>query len=127
MAFTRGRCTNVDYCSLAAAKRDIEVKIGEDFICPECAKPLRTPPTREGSGGLNVAIAGGVVGLLLIAGGVYVGYRLNRSAPVQVGSTAPTPTAATAPVAAPPPKVALASPGPPPPPCRRRHPPVRNR
>ncbi len=115
MAFTRGRCTNVDYCSLAAAKRDIEVKIGEDFICPECAKPLRTPPTREGSGGLNVAIAGGVVGLLLIAGGVYAGYRLSRNAPVPVGSTAVIPTAAPAaiaPVAAPPPKVALVTPAP---------------
>ncbi len=115
MASTRGRCTNVDYCSLAAAKRDIEVKLGEDFICPECAKPLRTPPTREASGGLNVAIAGGVVGLLLIAGGVYAGYRLSRNTPVQVGSTALTPVAspaAMAPIAAPPPKVAGATPAP---------------
>ncbi len=118
MAFTRGRCTNVDYCSLAAAKRDIEVKIGEDFICPECAKPLRTPPTRESSGGLNLAIAGGVVGLLLICGGVYAGYRLSKGAPVQVGSAAVTPApapVAAAPVAAPPPKVALAQPEAPPP------------
>ena len=115
MASTRGRCTNVDYCSLAAAKRDIEVRIGEDFICPECAKPLRTPPTREASGGLNVAIAGGVVGLLLIGGGVYAGYRLSKNTPVQVGATTLPPAAApasTAPVAAPPPKLALAAPAP---------------
>ena len=111
MAFTRGRCTNVDYCSLAAAKRDIEVKIGEDFICPECAKPLRTPPTRESSGGLNLAVAGGVVGLLLIGGGVYAGYRLSKHSPAQVSSAALTPApAAATPMAAPPPKIALATP-----------------
>ncbi len=111
MASTPGRCTNVDYCSLAAAKRDIEVKIGEDFICPECAKPLRTPPTREGSGGLNIAIAGSVVAVLLICGGVYAGYRLSRAgAPTQVAA-APIPAAAAvvaAPLAAPPPVAAAA-------------------
>ena len=108
MAFTRGRCTNVDYCSLAAARRDIEVKIGEDFICPECAKPLRTPPMQESSSGLSLIIAGGAVGLLLIGGAVYAGYRLSRSAPVQVTSAA-LPAAAT-PVSAPPPRMAMAAP-----------------
>ncbi len=115
MASTRGRCTNVDYCSLAAAKRDIDVKLGEDFVCPECAKPLRTPPTRESSGGLNVAIAGGVVGLLLIGGGVYAGYRLSKSAPVQVSNTTLSPAAppaAVTPLAPPAPKVAVATPAP---------------
>ncbi len=110
MATTRGRCTNVDYCSLAAAKRDIDVPIGEDFVCPECAKPLRAPPTREASsGGLNLAVAGGVVALVLIVGGVYAGYRLSQPAAVPVSSAA-LPAAAT-PLAAPP-KLAAVAPAP---------------
>ena len=80
MAYTRGRCTNLDYCSLAAARQDLEVRVGDDFICPECAKPLRPPPTRQGgSGATNLAIAGGAVALLLIGGGIYAGYRLSSS------------------------------------------------
>ncbi len=111
MAYTLGRCTNVDYCSLASAKRDIEVPIGEEFVCPECARPLRTPPTREPSGGLNLAVAGGVAALVLICGGVYAGYRLSRGqAPAAVAPAAVAP-AAVAPAA---PKPAQATPAAPP-------------
>ena len=80
MAYTRGRCTNVDYCSLAAGKRDIEVKVGEDFVCPECARPLRSPPVSEGSSRPALAIAGGAVALVLVGGGIYAGYRLSSPA-----------------------------------------------
>ncbi len=101
MAYTRGRCTNLDYCSLAAARQDIEVKVGEDFICPECAKPLRPPPTRQGGGGAtNLAIAGGAVALLLIGGGIYAGYRLSSSSAASARTAMLAPVAAT-PAAAP--------------------------
>ena len=96
MAYTRGRCTNLDYCSLAAARQDIEVRVGEDFICPECAKPLRPPPTRQGGGGAtNLAIAGGAVALLLIGGGIYAGYRLSSSSAASARTAMLAPATAT--------------------------------
>ncbi len=108
MAYTRGRCTNVDYCSLAAERRDIEVKLGEDFVCPECAKPLHTPPTRAASSGLNIAVAGAAVAVLLIGGGIYAGYRLSNTTPAAVTLPATPITAATPPPA--PPRLAAATP-----------------
>ena len=80
MATTRGRCTNVDYCSIAAAKRDVAVKIGEDFTCPECARALHAPPLSEASGGSRLVLIGGAVAAMLVGGGVYAGYRLSGHA-----------------------------------------------
>ena len=55
---------------------------------------------RESSSSTNLIIAGGAVGLLLIGGAVYAGFRLSRSAPVPVAASAIP--AANAPAAAPP-------------------------
>jgi len=104
MAYTRGRCTNIDYCTLADAKRDIEVLVGEDFVCPECARPLRPPPQKEASSGtLNLAVAGGVLAVLLIGGGIFAGYRMSAPPP-RVMAQAPlltVPAPASAPLARP--------------------------
>jgi phosphate transport system substrate-binding protein len=98
---------NVDYCTLASAKRDIEVRIGEDFICPECARPLKPPAGDEPASGSNtLALVGGGVALVLILGGVYAGFRLSS------GSGSAPPVAAVAPVAAPVVAPAPASPPP---------------
>ncbi len=108
MSYTRGRCMNVDYCTLASAKRDIEVRLGEDFICPECARPLKAPAAEEAvSGNTNLALIGGGVALVLILGGVYAGFRLSNSpssAPpvAPVVATAPAAVAVPAPTAPPP-------------------------
>jgi phosphate transport system substrate-binding protein len=99
---------NVDYCTLASAKRDIEVRIGEDFICPECARPLKAPAADEAvSSNNSLALVGGGVALILILGGVYAGFRLSS------GSSSAPPVAAVAPPAAVP-VVAPAAPSPPP-------------
>ncbi len=114
MAYTRGRCTNVDYCSLAAAKRDIEVKIGQDFVCPECARPLRPPPVQAGAGRSGLVGAGIVGVLVLVAGGLYAGYRLSSPArpPQQIARATKTvqPGPGPAPNAAAPAQVAAAPP-----------------
>jgi phosphate transport system substrate-binding protein len=94
MAYTRGRCTNVDYCTLADSKRDIEVPVGQDFICPECARPLRPPPAGETGSSLNLALIGGGAALVLIGLGIYAGYTLSTGsaprAPAKVAqATAP--------------------------------------
>ena len=82
MAYTRGRCTNLDYCSVAAARRDVEVRVGDDFVCPECGKPLKAPQVAAGSA-TNYVLPG-IIGagiLLLIGGGIVVGMRMGGSAP----------------------------------------------
>lgn len=40
---TPGRCTNFEVCWLADGKRDIWVTVGDDFVCPVCARPLQAP------------------------------------------------------------------------------------
>jgi phosphate transport system substrate-binding protein len=110
MAYTRGRCTNLDYCSIAAARRDVEVRVGDDFVCPESGKPLKAPQTasRQGPNFILPAIIGGGV-LVLVAGGIFVGMRLSGggappSAPTmaraQTPAPATTPGVAAAPVTA---------------------------
>lgn len=81
MAYTRGRCSNFDYCSLADARRDIEVLVGEDFVCPECGKPLRAPPVQAGPGGMlrPLLIGGGM--LVLVGGAVFLGMRMGGAPP----------------------------------------------
>ena len=119
MAYTRGRCSNFDYCSIADSRRDIEVRVGDDFICPECGKPLKAPPVSAGGGGgalVPVLIGGGI--LVLVGGAVFLGMRMGSSGPAQH----PAQTAQVAPVPAPvavppasnaPPAAAAAPPQPP--------------
>jgi phosphate transport system substrate-binding protein len=113
MAYTRGRCTNVDYCSLAASRHDIEVRIGEDFVCPECARPLHAPPIKAGASGPGLLLAGVVVALVLVAGGIYAGYRLSAPhaapTPASIATVPATPATPAAP-AAPAPALARAAP-----------------
>ena len=90
MAYTRGRCTNLDYCSIAAARRDVEVRVGDDFVCPECGKPLKAPQVAAGSA-TNYVLPG-IIGagiLLLIGGGIVVGMRMGGSAPPQTAQLPP--------------------------------------
>jgi phosphate transport system substrate-binding protein len=93
MAYTRGRCTNLDYCSIAAARRDVEVRVGDDFVCPECGKPLKAPQVSTGSGTNYVlpAIIGGGI-LVLIGGGIFLGMRMGGAG----GPPAPQPRVAAA-------------------------------
>jgi phosphate transport system substrate-binding protein len=98
MATTRGRCTNFDYCGTADSRRDIEVAVGEDFVCPECGKPLKAPPVKAASSLLPVLIGGGV--LVLVGGAVYFGMQLagrKTALTTAMPVTAPTTVAAPAP------------------------------
>jgi len=99
MAFTRGRCTNFDYCSAAEARRDIDVPIGQDFVCPECGKALKAPPMAQSSGSSPIVpILIGVGGLALVGGAIFLGMQMaggNKPAPAPVAAVAPA--TATAP------------------------------
>jgi len=104
MAYTRGRCTNFDYCALADSRKDAEIPVGEDFICPECGKPLKAPPVSGRSSGGAVLLAAVAVGVLVLVGGaVFFGMQLAQN------GRSPGPVA-TAPAAAPAKTVAAIAP-----------------
>jgi phosphate transport system substrate-binding protein len=117
MAFTRGRCTNFDYCSIAESRRDIEVKVGEDFICPECGKPLKAPQLKTGGSSPMVPALIGVGVLALVGGAIFLGMRMAASVappPHQTALPAPAPAQlAAAPAAAPAASSVRAAPPPP--------------
>jgi phosphate transport system substrate-binding protein len=114
MAFTRGRCTNFDYCSIAESRRDVEVRVGEDFICPECGKALKAPELKGGGKSPVLPALLGVGVLALVGGAVFLGMRMGSAggpadhAPMQSGTMG-------SPQAAPPPAHAQAVPAPSPP------------
>jgi phosphate transport system substrate-binding protein len=106
MAYTRGRCTNFDYCSIADKRQDVEARIGDEFVCPECGKKLKPPPVSTKSGGAMPLVLAGL-GVVLLGGGLYAGSTF-------LGHTAPsTPAAPSAPQA-----VAAVKPQPSPAPAR---------
>jgi phosphate transport system substrate-binding protein len=116
MAFTRGRCTNFDYCSIAEARKDVEVRVGEDFVCPECGKPLKAPQLKTGGATPVVPVLAGIGVLVLVGGAVFLGMRMGSTGPV-APKTADVAPPAPAPVAAPPPQAAAAVPAIPAPPA----------
>jgi phosphate transport system substrate-binding protein len=96
MAFTRGRCTNFDYCTVAESRRDIEVRVGEDFVCPECGKPLRAPQITGRTTSPLVPALLGLGVLALVGGAVFLGMRMGGGTPppAQVRSVAVPATSA---------------------------------
>lgn len=63
-----GKCSNFGNCTLADARQSIEVPLGLDFVCTECAKTLvATGPAAVSSSMKNLAVMGGV---LLAAGAI---------------------------------------------------------
>jgi len=108
MAYTRGRCINFDYCVVADSRRDVDVLVGESFVCPGCGKILSAPPVDGAGTGWKVAMMIGLGALMMLSGGAYLGMRITQAR--MVGRIAPVPVAAMTPAPKP------ASPAPPPPP-----------
>jgi phosphate transport system substrate-binding protein len=120
MAFTRGRCTNFDYCSIAEARKDVEVRVGEDFVCPECGKPLKAPQMKSGGSSPVVPALAAVGVLVLVGGAVFLGMRMGSSsapAPQMAQSIAPAPAPVPVAPASLPPQAVAVAPAPPPPPA----------
>ena len=120
MAFTRGRCTNFDYCSIAESRKDVEVRVGEEFVCPECGKPLKAPQVKGSGSSPAVPALIGVGVLALLGGAVFLGMRMGEGtighgmapaaapaavpaqpAPLRQAAVAPPPDAAHPPETAP--------------------------
>jgi phosphate transport system substrate-binding protein len=94
MAYSRGRCTNFDYCTLADRRQDIEVKLGDSFQCPECGAALKAPPVGKGNAATQAVLAAGVAAALL-ASGVWAGvtWLAPATAPQIVAKTPAAPRA----------------------------------
>lgn len=67
----RGQCINFGNCSKANSKEIIEVKVGEDFVCPQCGGSLVEVKTETFPWWIVVVAAA----VLLLVGGGYYGYR----------------------------------------------------
>ena len=66
-----GKCSNFGNCSLADARKTVEVPAGLDFVCTECGKPLLLTDAGTAGGNSKALIVGGLlVVVLLAAGGV---------------------------------------------------------
>jgi phosphate transport system substrate-binding protein len=80
-----GRCLNRDYCSLSDARRDILVEKNAEFVCPECARPLKASQATPSPGHALRKFAFGAAAALFAGGAAYAGYtyhRLSTGAPV---------------------------------------------
>ena len=57
----KGRCINFGNCSKANDHEEIEINLGDDFICPECNEDLMVPPP-------NVGFSPSIKWIMIIAG-----------------------------------------------------------
>ena len=71
----KGRCINFGNCSKANDHEDIEINLGDDFICPDCHEDLMVPPPNVGFSPYIKWIVI-IAGILLVLGVVgYFGYK----------------------------------------------------
>lgn len=68
----RGQCINLGNCSKANSKEILEIKVGEDFICPECGGSLVEVKDTPFPWWIVVIAAA----VLLLGGGGYYGYKV---------------------------------------------------
>lgn len=84
MADLRGRCENVEYCSVASTQRVVTLPEGSNFVCPKCGEPLQSTSARR-SGGLNRF--GLVVQLgIVLAGAGGVAYKMTEGSSMDIGA-----------------------------------------
>ena len=64
-----GKCSNFGNCSLADARKTVEVPAGLDFVCTECGKPLLLTDTGTAGGNSKALIVGALLLVVLLAAG----------------------------------------------------------
>lgn len=96
VAGTHGRCSNTEYCSLAASGQDIVLPVGAMLVCPKCSEPLKTKAAllkdRARQAGLALVVLAGI----LVAGKVTYFLATNPTLRADAGPTASTGIVVTA-------------------------------
>ena len=65
-----GKCSNFGNCSLADARKTVEVPAGLDFVCTECGKSLLLTDSGTAGGSSKVLVIGALLIALLAASGI---------------------------------------------------------
>jgi phosphate transport system substrate-binding protein len=97
MTMRRGRCMNVELCSMATSQKIVEIPEDEPFICPRCSSDLVVVVKRKGSAALRAVQIGAVV--IFLAGIGAKVYLDNQPKPAPVAGTAAPAAAAVGTVA----------------------------
>jgi ssDNA-binding Zn-finger/Zn-ribbon topoisomerase 1 len=84
-----GKCSNFGNCSIADARKTVEVPTGMDFVCEECRKPLLLIEA-EGKAGISKSIFIILLLIVLLVGGGAAWFFLQgNKAPVEAPIIAP--------------------------------------
>ena len=94
MSDQKGRCTNVEFCTVAVSQKIVTTAEGEPFICPKCSEPLQALSVTRTKSRRAVAIA--LQAAVLVIGGGVIAWKLTGSRPETL---APFAAAASTPAA----------------------------
>ena len=64
-----GKCSNFGNCSVADARKTVDVPAGLDFVCTECGKPLLLLDTNTASSNTKMLVMGALLLVVLLAAG----------------------------------------------------------
>lgn len=70
LAVKSGKCSNFGNCSLADARKTVEVPVGLDFVCTECGKSLLLTDSGTAGSSSKVLVIGALLIALLAASGI---------------------------------------------------------
>ena len=126
MTDQRGRCTNVEFCTVAVSQKTIVVSDGDAFVCPKCNEPLLSVSEKRSASRKKLAMA--LQAIVVVAGGGAIAWRVwgvhpeasamtvasltTPGSTIVSGSsfTAPVPTAPAPVLAVPAPVIAVSAP-----------------
>jgi phosphate transport system substrate-binding protein len=102
MTMRRGRCMNVELCSMATSQKIVEIPEDEPFICPRCSSDLVVVVKRKGSAALRaVQIGAVIIGVAGIGAKVYLDNQPKPAPAASPGAPASAAAGVTASTAAP--------------------------
>ena len=74
MSDLRGRCMNVEFCSVAVSQRVVTLPEGSKFLCPKCGEALEEANASRAAGRAKALLA--VQAVILVVGGAAIAYKL---------------------------------------------------
>ena len=77
MADQRGRCVNVEFCSVAVARRIVSVAEGAPFVCERCSEPLESAAATRVVGGKRLVVGLQVMVVLIFGGALAYKFSSN--------------------------------------------------